>query len=129
MVKTKKTILVIEDHADTQLVVATYIKKHQYETAFASDAVQAIGLTRKIRPDAIILDLGMPGGNGFLVLQRLKALTGLAAIPVIILTADDSPESEQKGLAAGAVAFLYKPVQEKTLISAVRCAVGEDEVG
>lgn len=125
MAKSKKTILIIEDHADTQLVVSAYMKKHQYETAFASDVVQALGLTRKIRPDAIILDLGLPGGNGFLVLQRLKAITGLADIPIIILTADDSPDSEQKGLAAGAVAFLYKPVQEKALIAAVRCAVGE----
>jgi CheY-like chemotaxis protein len=125
MVKTKKTILIIEDHADTQCVVSACMKKHHYETAFASDAVQAVGLARKIRPDAIILDLGLPGGNGFLVLQRLKAITGLADIPVIILTADDSPDSEQKGLAAGAMAFLNKPVQEKTLIPAVRCAVDE----
>jgi len=121
-----KTILIIEDHADTQLIVAAWMKKHRYETAVASDAVQALGLARKIRPAAIILDLGLPGGHGLLVLQRLKSISELTDIPVMILTADDSPDSEQKCLAAGAVTFLRKPAQEQPLIAAVRCAVREE---
>jgi DNA-binding response OmpR family regulator len=121
---TKKKILVVDDAADTRLVVSTCLKKHQYDTVFAADALQAITVARQTRPDAIILDLGLPGGNGFIVLQRLKANTTLSCIPVIILTADESPESEFKGLEAGAAAFLHKPVQEEALIAAVKCAVG-----
>ena len=120
----KKTILIIDDHADTRLLVSARLKKHQYNTVFAADAMQAIAVARETQPDAILLDLSLPGGNGFIVLTRLKANTALSGIPVIILTADESPESELKGLEAGAEAFLHKPVQEEALIAAVECAVG-----
>ncbi|MEO5954519.1 MAG: response regulator [Nitrospiraceae bacterium] len=119
----KTTILIIDDHADTRLLVGARLKKHGYDTAFASDGLQAIAAARQTQPDAILLDLGLPGGNGFIVLERLKTNTTLRNIPVIILTADESPESELKGLEAGAVAFLHKPVQEEALIAAVECAV------
>lgn len=121
----KKTILVIDDSADTRLVVSARLKKHACDTVFAADALQAIAVARQTQPDAIILDLGLPGGNGFIVLQRLKANSTLACIPVIILTADESPESEFKGLEAGAAAFLHKPLQEEALIAAVECAIGD----
>ena len=120
----KEKILVIDDAADTRLVVSARLQKHGYETVFAADALQAIAVARQTQPAAIILDLGLPGGNGLLVLQRLKNNTTLACIPVIILTADESPESKVKGLEAGAVAFLHKPAQEEALIAAVKCAVG-----
>ena len=120
----KKTILIIDDHADTRLLVSARLKKHQYNTVFAADAMQAIAVARETLPDAILLDLSLPGGNGFIVLERLKANTTLACIPVIILTADESLESELKGLEAGAAAFLHKPAQEEALIAAVECAVG-----
>ena len=120
----KKTILIVDDDADTRLLLSVRLKKHQYNTVFAADAMQAIAVARETQPDAILLDLSLPGGNGFIVLTRLKANTSLSGIPVIILTADESPESEFKGLEAGAVAFLHKPVQEEALIAAVEGAVG-----
>ena len=120
----KKKILVIDDAADTRLVVSARLQKHGYDTVFAADALQAIAVARQTQPAAIILDLGLPGGNGLLVLQRLKNNTSLACIPVIILTADESPESKVKGLEAGAAVFLHKPAQEEALIAAVECAVG-----
>jgi len=118
----KKKILIIDDHADTRLLVSAYLKTHRYDTVFAADALQAISAARQAKPDAIILDLGLPGGHGLIVLERLKANIVLRTIPVIILTADESPESELKGLKAGAAAFLRKPVQEQALITAVDCA-------
>lgn len=120
----KTTILIIDDHADTRLLVSARLKKHQYDTVFAADALQAIAVAQQTQPHAILLDLGLPGGNGFIVLERLKSNTRLSGIPVIIMTADESPESKLKGLAAGATAFLHKPVQEDDLIAAVTCAVG-----
>jgi len=120
----KKKILIIDDHADTRLLVSTRLKKHQYDTAFAADALQAIAIARQVKPDAIVLDLALPGGNGLMVLDRLKTNTALGGIPVIILTSDESQESELKGLEAGAAAFLHKPVQEDALLAAVEYAVG-----
>jgi CheY-like chemotaxis protein len=121
----KKKILIIDDSLDTRLVLSARLKKHAYDTVFAADALQAISVAQQTQPDAIILDLGLPGVSGFIVLERLKANPTLACIPVIILTADESPESEFKGLEAGAVAFLHKPVQEAALIAAVECTVGD----
>ncbi|MBY0247110.1 MAG: response regulator [Nitrospiraceae bacterium] len=60
----KKKILIIDDHADTRLLVGARLKKHGYDTVFAADALQAITAARQAQPDAIILDLGLPGGNG-----------------------------------------------------------------
>jgi len=122
MMKTK--ILIVEDQADTRLIEDAMLKKHRYETVFAMDAQQVVALARQAQPDAIILDLGLPGGHGFVVLDRLKSNTQLKGIPVIVMTSDHSPESELRGLEAGAVAFLHKPVQEESLIAAVECAVG-----
>ena len=120
----KKKILIVDDHAETRLLVSARLKKHQYESVLAADAVQAIAVARQTQPDAIILDLGLPGGTGFLVLERLRANAMLGSIPVIILTADDSPESEFKGLEAGAAAYIRKPVEDETLVAAVASAVG-----
>lgn len=120
----KKKILIVDDHAETRLLVSARLKKHQYDTVFAADAVQAVAVARQTQPDAIILDLGLPGGTGFLVLERLRANAMLGSIPVIILTADDSPESEFKGLEAGAAAYIRKPVEDETLVAAVASAVG-----
>lgn len=60
----KKTILIVDDHADTRLLVSARLKKHEYNTVFAADAMQAIAVARETKPDAIILDLSLPGGNG-----------------------------------------------------------------
>jgi two-component system phosphate regulon response regulator PhoB len=120
----KKKILIVDDHAETRLLVSARLKKHQYDTVFAADAVQAIAVARQTQPDAIILDLGLPGGTGFIVLERLKANAMLGSIPVIILTADDSAESEFKGLEGGAAAYIRKPVEEEALVAAVVSAVG-----
>ncbi len=65
MAKTK--ILIIDDSADTRSLVSARLKKHQYDTVFAADALQAITIARQTQPDAIILDFGLPGGHGFIV--------------------------------------------------------------
>jgi CheY-like chemotaxis protein len=68
--------------------------------------------------------LGLPGGNGLMVLQRLKANISLGCIPVIIVTAEDPQVAEAGTIEAGAVAFLQKPVDQDKLMAAVQQAVG-----
>jgi CheY-like chemotaxis protein len=87
--------------------------------------LQAISVALKERPDAIILlDLGLPGGNGLIVLQSLHSNTSLGGIPVIIVTAEDPQVAEGRTIEAGAVAFLQKPVDHDKLIAAVQQAAG-----
>ena len=120
----KKTILIVDDNAGTRLVLSARLNAHHYHTVFAADALQAMSVALKERPAAILLDLGLPGGNGLLVLQRLKANTSLGGIPVIIVTAEDPMVAEARTIEAGAVAFLQKPVDEDKLMAAVQQAVG-----
>ena len=120
----KKTILIVDDSADTRLLLSARLKVHHYHTVFAADALQAMSVALKERPDVILLDLGLPGGNGLVVLQRFKSNTFLSGIPVIIVTAEDPQVAEARTLEGGAVAFLQKPVDQAKLIAAVQQAVG-----
>lgn len=120
----KKTILIVDDNADTRLILSARLKANHYHTVFAADALQAMSVALKEQPDAILLDLGLPGGNGLVVLQRLKANTALSAIPVIIVTAEDPSVAETRAIEAGADAFLQKPVDQDKLMAAVQQAIG-----
>ena len=123
----KKTILIVDDNADTRLLLSARLKAHQYHTVFAADALQAMSVAQKERPDAILLDLGLPGGGGLIVLQRFKANTSLSGIPIIIVTAEDPLVAEAGTIEAGAVAFLQKPVDQDKLLAAVQQAMGTTE--
>ena len=120
----KKKILIVDDNADTRLILSARLKANHYHTIFAADALQAMSVALKEQPDAILLDLGLPGGNGLVVLQRLKSNTALSAIPVIIVTAEDPSVAETRAIEAGADAFLQKPVDQDKLLAAVQQAVG-----
>ncbi len=119
----KKTILIVDDNTDTRLVLSARLKANHYDTVFAADALQVMSVALKERPDAILLDLGLPGGNGLMVLERLKANTSLGSIPVIIVTAEDPLVAEARAIEGGAVAFLQKPVDQDKLLAAVQQAV------
>lgn len=120
----KKKILIVDDNADTRLLLSARLKAHHYHTVFAADALQAMSVALKEQPDAILLDLGLPGGNGLIVLQRFKANTSLSGIPIIIVTAEDPLVAEARAIEAGADAFLQKPVDQDKLIAAVQQAMG-----
>lgn len=118
-----ETILIIDDSADTRLLLSLRLKAQGYRTVFAADAREAITMARQTQPDAILLDLGLPGSNGFLVLERLKATSTLAPIPIIIVSAEEPDVAQTKALALGAAAFLQKPVVQRTLIETVEKAL------
>ena len=120
-----KKVLIIEDDADIRRLIDLRLKS-QYATAWASDAVTAVMVARRESPDAIVLDLGLPGGDGFVVMERLRSLAQLAHVPVIVVTARDPSTSRDRALEAGAADFLEKPIDADALLDAVRRAVGDD---
>jgi CheY-like chemotaxis protein len=113
-------ILIVDDNADTRLLLSVRLKAYGYETVYAANALEAIMMAHQAKPDAILLDLGLPGSSGFLVLERLKAASALAPIPVIIVSAEDPQVAQAKALALGAVAFLQKPVLQRVLIETIK---------
>jgi DNA-binding response OmpR family regulator len=122
-----KTILIVEDDPDVRNGLHIRLKANGYTTVLAADAPSSIAQTRKHSPDLIILDLGLPGGDGFLVMDRLKANPTLAVIPIIIVSARDVHANHERALKAGAKAFLQKPVENAELLRVIRQVLGETE--
>jgi DNA-binding response OmpR family regulator len=120
-----KKILIVEDDPDVRLGYHMRLKANNYDTFFAADSLTCIIEARKHQPDLILLDLGLPAGDGFVVMERLKANTYLAVIPVIVVTARDPHANRRRALAAGAKAFLQKPVDNNELLAVVRLFLGE----
>jgi DNA-binding response OmpR family regulator len=121
----KKKILIIEDDRDFFRLLAMSLRANDYEVSIASDAIAAISETRKLSPDLILLDLGLPAGDGFLVMERLKAIPSVADIPVIVVSARDPAINKDRALKAGAAAYFLKPADDNELMAAIKQALGE----
>jgi two-component system KDP operon response regulator KdpE len=119
----RNKILIIEDDPDLRRGLNVRLRANNYDTAFASDAVMALSIAKKEAPDLILLDLGLPGGDGFLVLERMKNIASLACTPVIVLSARDPLTNEDRALTAGAEAFFQKPVDNQELMTAIQRAL------
>jgi len=120
-----KKILIVDDDPDMRLALHVRLKANNYALIFASDGITSIAEARKHMPDLIILDLGLPAGDGFRVLELLKANDSLSLIPVIVVSARDRNTSMDRALKAGAKAFLQKPVHNTELLSVIRQVLGE----
>jgi two-component system cell cycle response regulator len=119
----KYKILIVDDDAQIRLGLNARLRANGYETSFAEDGVGVISAARRERPNVILLDIGLPGGDGFLVMKRLSANSNLAHIPVIVLTAREPEANEKRALEAGAAAFFQKPVENDALLSAIASAI------
>jgi two-component system cell cycle response regulator len=84
------------------------------------DGYSAIAVAQRDRPDLIILDLGLPAGDSFVVLKQLRESPALSHIPVIVLTARSPEFTEQEALQAGATAFFQKPADNSELFDVIR---------
>jgi DNA-binding response OmpR family regulator len=120
-----KKILLVEDDPDVRLGLHVRLKANHYDVIFAADGMASIAEARKHMPDLIILDLGLPAGDGFSVMERLKANDSLSLIPVIVVSARDRNANMNQALKAGAKAFLQKPVDNAELLAVIRQALGE----
>jgi DNA-binding response OmpR family regulator len=120
-----KKILIIEDDPDVRLGYHIRLKANNYDTFFAADGLASMTEARKHEPDLIILDLGLLAGDGFAVMERLKASTHLAVIPIIVVSARDPRENGDRALKAGAKAYLQKPVDNDELLAVIRRLLGE----
>ncbi len=124
----KKKLLVIEDDADVRLGYHVLFRAHDYDTFFAADGFSAISEARKCQPDLIILDLGLPAGDGFVFLDRLRANTYFSVIPVIVVSARDVRSSKDRALQAGAKAYVQKPWNDDELLAVIRQLLGQSAV-
>jgi DNA-binding response OmpR family regulator len=124
-----KKILVVDDDPEVRLGLQVRLAANNYELLFAGDGVTSIAEARKHTPDLIILDLGLPAGDGFSVLERLKVNEKLSLIPVIVLSGRDRVGNWDRAIKAGAKTFLQKPVPNDKLLAIIRLILAETEHG
>ena len=116
-------IMVVDDDSDLRQALGLRLRANNFDTVNACDGYSAIAMAQKERPHLIILDLGLPAGDGFAVLKSLQEYPGLSDIPVIVLTARDPESSEKRTLEAGAVAFFQKPADNEELLGVIRASL------
>ena len=127
-------ILIADDNVVVLKTVSIKLKSVGYEVRTAMDGSTAISCVRRERPDLIILDINFPadfsrgGGiawDGFLILDWLRRIDEVRDTPIIFITSGESSKFREKALAAGAIAFFQKPIDQDEMLSVIRHAVGD----
>ena len=121
-----KVVQLVDDDDDLLIALAAPLRRRGFDVAVATDAVTAVSTAVRRPPDVVVMDIGLPGGSGVMVMQRLHSLPQLAGVPVIMLSGRDPEKHRDDALAAGAVAYLAKPITPEELMAAVVTALGGD---
>jgi DNA-binding response OmpR family regulator len=119
-------ILIVDDDQDIRHLLGHRLKAQGYEAVFAGDAISAVNQARTERPDLILLDLSLPAGDGYVVMERLRAMPALEGIPVIVVSARDPLSEEERFAQSGADAFFRKPFDHEELVNAIERALGAE---
>lgn len=119
----KRLILIVDDLAENLQVLAGHLTEQGYEILAATNGPRALALVRNRKPDLILLDIMMPGMDGFAVCRELKADQDSADIPVIFITARTDTEDILQGFQLGAVDYITKPFRPPELLARVRTHV------
>lgn len=116
-------ILIVDDDPELRHALKLRLRANHYDTVHAVDGYSAIAQAMKEHPDLIILDLGLPAGDGFIVLDRLQDDDKLSCIPVVVLTARDAQGNEERAIKAGATAYFQKPADNTELLDVIRATL------
>jgi two-component system cell cycle response regulator DivK len=106
-----KSILVADDKATGRELVRTVLEKDGYTVTEAGDGLEAVRFARELKPDLIILDLHMPGLDGFGVIQELRGDVQFAQTPIIALTASAMQGDRERALSMGFTGYITKPIR------------------
>jgi putative two-component system response regulator len=120
-----KKILIIDDDKDLRLALSIRLRASGYDVAMATDAISAMSVALKERPDLVLLDVNMPGGNGFMIMERFRMSTHLESTPVIVLTGGDPIVYREKAFNLGAVDFFEKPADNDALLASIKRTLGK----
>jgi CheY-like chemotaxis protein len=116
------TALIIDDNRQTADALRQMLSVLDIEARVAYGSSPAISLLQTMTPRLILLDINMPGVDGFEILAFLRREPRLAGVPVIVITSDDQPETRERVLKGGASAIIIKPATLDALESALRNA-------
>jgi DNA-binding response OmpR family regulator len=119
----KPRVVIVEDEPHILLSLEFLLQRHGYETASAADGEAGLALIQNLRPDVVLLDIMMPGRNGYDVCRILKSDPDLHATPVIFLTAKGQEVDMLKGLDLGATSYVTKPFGNAEILEAIRAVL------
>ena len=114
-----KRILIVEDDQKIALALQVRLKANRYAVSVASDAIQGANLGRTAKPDLILLDISMPGGDGFQLAETFHNMLETSGTPIIFITASKNPELLEKVMILGAVGLFEKPFDTEKLLYSI----------
>lgn len=119
-----KTVLLVEDNEDNRIVYATMLEHFGFDVVEANDGEQALARARDRHPDIILMDISIPGIDGWTATERLRADPDTRGIPVVAVTAHALPEHRERAEALGCEGYLTKPCEPRRLLAEVRRIIG-----
>ncbi len=114
-----KHILLVEDNEDNRIIYSTVLKHVGYEVTEAHDGHQAVDLARSVKPDLILMDISIPGMDGWEATRILRADPATASLPIVALTAHALPDDRERAAQMGFTAYLAKPVEPRAVVAEV----------
>jgi two-component system response regulator VicR len=124
----KKKILIVDDDKDVLLGLKIRLEANQYATASAMDADSAVQMALKENPDLILLDVGLPEDNGFMVMEKLQKLDSIKSVPIVIVTGRPAHLYENAALLGGAKGYLEKPIDPTALLAMIERVFNEGRI-
>ncbi len=115
-----RRILVVEDHEENRNIVRDLLQSAGYEMIEALTGEEGVALAERERPDLILMDIQLPGFDGYEATRQIKANPALRAIPIIAVTSYALSGDDQKALAAGCDAYVTKPFSPRALLAKIR---------
>lgn len=120
----KKKILVVDDSVTARLLQATLLARLSFDVVTANDGLDALAKVEAARPDAILLDMMMPGLDGVATCLRLRQLACTEATPILLVTTCGDAATMEAAFAAGVTDFVTKPIVAAELLSKLRAHLG-----
>ena len=112
-------VLIVDDSPTEVHVLSRYLEKHGFTTATAADGNEGIEKARALKPDLVLMDVVMPGMNGFQATRELSRNTETASIPVIMVTTKGLETDKIWGMRQGALDYMVKPVDHAELLAKI----------
>jgi CheY-like chemotaxis protein len=112
-------LLFVEDSDDLRHLFARVLQRNGFEVREAADGREALDCLPGFEPEVVVTDLMMPGVDGFELIRRIKAMPGLAGVPLVAITAAATTEAEREARRVGATDLVVKPVDSRTLIDRI----------
>jgi len=120
----RKRVLIVEDTDSVQLMIKLWLASEGFEIDLASDGREAMKRVETTVPDLILLDVMMPGANGFEVCRQLRKNEPTKNTPIIIITALAAAQDPEQGKLSGANEVIVKPLEKEVLVRRIRSYLG-----